>query len=537
MKVKKSTKVQRLENEAQSVYDTDDATAAIGLLDRESLDTILQLAKSRRVTEDGPRPTPVKVRVRAFRRLIELHEPATDLFTEAVLLDDDPHVRGWALEGLKETLPQDQLKSVLARLAKEATRPATKQALDVLLGKKLDSHALKAEHRHVRIQALKAGVTPETLKKVALNDPEVNVRSEAIDRLALVAPQDLVDVAKKETYPDLIEQCLGGLKGRDQDLLDCYWSLAKERLEGVDLSRLKAKIVKSIDSPKLLGEIVERDKGGGQARKLAAYRLTDPQEVLRLVQQKDVPGGIRALLLPHVTDQKLLAKLALTGPAQLAIPAIQGLTDPDVLKKLAGHADERVRAEVVHKITDQALLKKLATSDADDGVRWNALDRIDDPKFLGEFLLNWKDEGGGSTRLNNLIEQLAAADRRELGRLFDRCTPYIQTHLVGQLDPADWRPEYGPVLVAGVRNNIIRIENWRNDVKVDLLAKALPDIDDAAIYKRCIEALPERMRPDREAKTNFKALFEQKAPREDIQVPVPAPRQQLLRLLLRHARA
>ena len=535
--MKKPTKIQRLEAEAQNVFYVDDSTAAIGLLGRESLDTILQLAQSRRETEDGPRSTPVKVRVRAIRRLIELHEPATDLFTRAVLQDEDKYVRGWALEALKETLPEDQLKPVLARLSKETTRPETRQALDVLLGKKLDSHALKAEHRHVRIQALKRGVAPETLKKVALQDPEADVRSEAIDRLALVAPQDLVEVAKKETYPDLIEQCLGGLRGRDQDLLDCYWSLAKERLDGDDLGRLKTKIVTSIDSPKLLGEIVEKDKGGGRARKLAAERLTDPQEALRLVQQKDVPGGIRALLLPHVTDQKLLAKLALTGPAALAIPAIQGLTDPDVLKKLAGHADERVRAEVVHKITDQALLKKLATSDADDGVRWAALDRIDDPKFLGEFLLNWKDEGGRSSRLNNLIEQLAAADRRELGRLFDRCTPYIQTHLVGRLDPADWRPEYGPVLVNGVRNNTIRIENWRNEVKVDLLAKALPDIDDQAIYKKCVDALPERMRPNREDKKNFKALFEQKAPREDLGVPVPAPKQQLLRLLLRHARA
>jgi RNA polymerase sigma factor (sigma-70 family) len=142
-------------------------------------------------------------------------------------------------------------------------------------------------------------------------------------------------------------------------------------------------------------------------------KLTNQTDLARIAQANDLPKNFRVAAVLHLTDQALLAKLAVDDKGLgIRCDAVRRLTDQTVLAKLAFEdQDNSIRWTAVKNLADQALLIKLALEDRVMQVRQLAVENknLTDQAVLAKIALEDKEMSPRYYAADKLTDQAVLA--------------------------------------------------------------------------------------------------------------------------------
>lgn len=136
--------------------------------------------------------------------------------------------------------------------------------------------------------------------------------------------------------------------------------------------------IKKIVDESALAEIARKDPDDS-IRLEVVGRLTKNADLAHVAgKDGDVRIRLAAVLNPNLTDQELLARLALEDPAAgIRQAAVGKLTDQAVLAQVAlGEKDDDIRVTAINKLTDPEALSRVAAGDLDTPARRHARRRL-----------------------------------------------------------------------------------------------------------------------------------------------------------------
>jgi hypothetical protein len=117
--------------------------------------------------------------------------------------------------------------------------------------------------------------------------------------------------------------------------------------------------------------------------------------------------SVRAAAIEHLTDQTLLAKVALGDRSfELELAAVDRLTDQSLLAKVVLESSNwTVRENAVDKLTDQVLLAKLAMDDTVGNFRKLVVKKLTDQTLLAKIAAENKDTDVQSAAFDKVTDQ------------------------------------------------------------------------------------------------------------------------------------
>ena len=103
----------------------------------------------------------------------------------------------------------------------------------------------------------------------------------------------------------------------------------------------------------------------GKALRLAAVKILTDQQALARAAMNDQAWEVRQEAFFRLTDQRLLADVAIRDPHRMGDQALERLTDQSLLADVVRHAgNSSVRVHALERLTDPALLTAIANADA-----------------------------------------------------------------------------------------------------------------------------------------------------------------------------
>jgi hypothetical protein len=264
----------------------------------------------------------------------------------------------------------------LARVAtKDKNSVVREYAAQVLPDQRLLSDlAREASDAEVRAMAVARLNDPAVVATFAEGDPSPRIRRAALGNRSLTDQTLFERAASGDPDPNVRHAAIDRItdQGRIAGLLK------GEK----DYSRRHQIVVHALTDQKVLADLAMHDPAPG-VRFVAATRLDDQalaQRVYAEVVQSDGWGRWHwaAQAAGRLTDQTLLAKIATTDPElRIRSRAIMRLTDQTLLARIATtDADPMCRRIAAVELTDRALLERIAKDDPDWWVRKAAQDAL-----------------------------------------------------------------------------------------------------------------------------------------------------------------
>ncbi|MBO4886698.1 MAG: hypothetical protein J5589_00095 [Firmicutes bacterium] len=126
---------------------------------------------------------------------------------------------------------------------------------------------------------------------------------------------------------------------------------------------------------------------------IAGVRRISNQNKLYEIATKAYHGSVKTAAVECITDEAMLAKLALASPGSVGKAAVQRIKDTDLVYDIALRSrDWMVSEAAAEKIEDQALLGKMAMNAAHEKARRSAVNRIQDQEVLARIALESTDK-------------------------------------------------------------------------------------------------------------------------------------------------
>jgi len=227
--------------------------------------------------------------------------------------------------------------------------------------------AMQAGVISVRIAAVERLTDQGALTQVALQSNLVPVRLAAVERIS--DQRALTQIAKlnqTDLWPAALATQKSAPQWVDQHLAKWHPASQPEILAGMTQKAAAARVT----DQQLLAEIAMTDRS--QARSEAAERITDQPLLARVFMNS--PTALSASVLAQMTDQSLLGDILRSPRGSSGV--VQYLNDPKLLADVVieDNLHHAILFEAVKRITDQDAMRKVAESQSPHaGYAWRHL--------------------------------------------------------------------------------------------------------------------------------------------------------------------
>ena len=159
------------------------------------------------------------------------------------------------------------------------------------------------------------------------------------------------------------------------------------------LAHVREKAVQNLKDQQILCRLAIND-ADSKVREAAAEKLNDNSLIIQV--EKDAPSDARAIVIPKIDDEKLLAQIAKNDDdTTCRAAAVSKIKNEKILFQIACLKGEDsifnsvdYRRMATKKINDKRLLSKIAKKASLSDVRMEAISRIDDQNVLIEIAKN-----------------------------------------------------------------------------------------------------------------------------------------------------
>lgn len=171
---------------------------------------------------------------------------------------------------------------------------------------------------------------------------------------------------------------LAGLEEDDKD--DIIRRAARNRI---------MELIPEISDQNILTEYATRRNCDRKCQQEAAFKLTDQKKIVYVAKNASW-GLVRQTAMLHITDQKVLAELAIYHRGEDGCYALNKLTDQELIMTVANKASVEVRKEAIRtlSIENQKYFIDLAKNDNNYEVRATAINRVKDQRIRAEVVKN-----------------------------------------------------------------------------------------------------------------------------------------------------